>query len=202
MTLCSALRPTVAVSVRHRPPESGFRRPFTFASFGDHGANHAPTDPAFAYATNATFTWPKASFDDNYDNAADPVLAYDPKPAETMTALVAAQQPVFHLVNGDVCSADPSGTGLPVDNTTASGSHGGSPAGMNAYNPYVGDVYLDQIEASASTIPWMISMGVAVAATAAAAVLLVGVGAFINHLGQAARTGAATDDVTDDVTDD
>ena len=152
--------------------------------------------------TNATFTWPKASFDDNYDNAADPVLAYDPKPAETMTALVAAQQPVFHLVNGDACSADPSGTGLPVDNTTASGSHGGSPAGMHAYNPYVGDVYLDQIEASASTIPWMISMGVAVAATAAAAVLLVGVGAFINHLGQAARTGAATDDVTDDVTDD
>jgi len=121
---------------------------------------------------------------------------------ETMTALVAAQQPVFHLVNGDACSADPSGAGLPVDNTTASGSHGGSPAGMNAYNPYVGDVYLDQIEASASTIPWMISMGVAVAATAAAAVLLVGVGAFINHLGQAARTGAATDDVTDDVTDD
>lgn len=140
-------------------PGVGLPAPFTFTSFGDHGANKAPTDPAFAYPANATFTWPKASFDDNYYNAADPVLAYDPKPAETMTALVAAQQPVFHLVNGDVCYADPSGTGLPVDNTTASGSHGGAPAGMNAYNPYVWDVYLDQIEASASTIPWMISTG-------------------------------------------
>ena len=33
------------------------------------------------------------------------------------------------------------------------------PAGTNAYNPYVWDVYLAQIESSASTIPWMISTG-------------------------------------------
>ena len=133
--------------------------PFTFTSFGDHGTNKTPTDPAFAYASNSPYTWATASFDDNYYNPADPVLAYDTTPAETMTALVAAQQPAFHLVNGDVCYADPSGTGLPVDNSLASGSHGGAPAGTNAYNPYVWDVYLAQIESSASTIPWMISTG-------------------------------------------
>ncbi|MCU1395050.1 MAG: phosphoesterase [Ilumatobacteraceae bacterium] len=133
--------------------------PFTFTSFGDHGTNKAPTDPAFAYASNTSYTWAPASFDDNYYNPGDPVLAYDTTPAETMTALVAAQQPVFHLVNGDVCYADPSGTGLPVDDTSASGSHGGAPAGTNAYNPYVWDVYLAQIEASASSIPWMIATG-------------------------------------------
>ncbi len=133
--------------------------PFTFTSFGDHGTNTTPTDPAFAYASNTAFTWPTGSFDDNYYSPTDPVLAYDPRPAETMTALVAAQNPAFHLMNGDVSYADPSGTGLPVDNTLASGSHGNALAGKNAYNPYVWDVYLAQIEASASKIPWMISTG-------------------------------------------
>lgn len=133
--------------------------PFTFTSFGDHGTNKTPTDPAFAYANNTAYTWPGGSFDDNYYSPTDPVLAYDPRPAETMTALVAAQNPAFHLVNGDVSYADPSGTGLPVDNTNASGSRGGAPAGKNAFDPYVWDVYLAQIEASASKIPWMISTG-------------------------------------------
>lgn len=134
--------------------------PFTFTSFGDHGTNRAPTDPAFAYATGAAYTWAATSFDDNYYyNPVDPALTYDRSPAETMTALVTAQTPVFHLVNGDIGYADPSGTGLPVDNTLASGTHGRAPAGTNAYNPYMWDVYLAQIEASASTIPWMIATG-------------------------------------------
>ncbi|MFT3853947.1 MAG: metallophosphoesterase family protein [Ilumatobacteraceae bacterium] len=144
-----------------RPAGWGHRvpGPFTFTSFGDHGTNVAPTDPAFAYTSNTPYTWAAGSFDDNYYNAADPVPAYDPRPAETMTALVAAQNPAFHLVNGDVSYADPSGTGLPVDNSKASGGHGGAPTGYNAYNPYVWDLYLAQIEASASKIPWMVSTG-------------------------------------------
>jgi hypothetical protein len=133
--------------------------PFTFTSFGDQGTNTAPTDPAFAYGNNTPYTWANASFDSNYYNPADPVLTYDTKPAVTMTSLVAAQNPVFHLMNGDICYADPSGTGLPVDNTLASGGHGRAPAGKNAYNPYVWDVYLAQIEASAANIPWMIASG-------------------------------------------
>lgn len=133
--------------------------PFTFTSFGDHGTNTAPTDPAFAYAANVPHTWPAGSFDDGHYHPEDPVLAYDPRPAATMTALVAAQNPAFHLVNGDVSYADPSGTGLPADNTDAARSPGLAPAGANAFDPYVWDVYLAQIEASASRIPWMVTTG-------------------------------------------
>jgi hypothetical protein len=132
---------------------------FTFTSFGDHGTNTAPTDPTFAYSNATAYTWAKASFDDNYYSGTDPVLAYDATPAITMTSLVAAQNPVFHLMNGDVCYADPSGTGLPVDNTLAVGGHGRALPGTNAYNPYVWDVYLAQIEASAANVPWMIATG-------------------------------------------
>jgi hypothetical protein len=133
--------------------------PFTFTSFGDHGTNTPPTDPTFAYSNATAYTWAKASFDDNYYSGTDPVLSYDPTPAITMTSLVAAQNPVFHLMNGDVCYADPSGSGLPVDDTLASGGHGRALPGTNAYNPYVWDVYLAQIESSASNIPWMIATG-------------------------------------------
>ena len=138
--------------------------PFTFTSFGDHGTNAAPTDPAFAYASSTPYTWAPAAFDDNYYNVADPVLGYDTTPAVTMTALVAAQNPAFHLMNGDVSYADPSGSGLPVDDTnalsaTGTGTHGGAPAGKNAYNPYTWDVYLAQIEGSNSSTPWMIATG-------------------------------------------
>ena len=132
--------------------------PFTFTSFGDHGTNKPVVDPAFAYA-NKAYSWATKSFDDNYYNSLDPVLAYDTTPAETMTALVAAQNPVFHLVNGDVSYADPSGSGLPVEDSKASGTHGGALPGKNAYNPYTWDVYLAQIEASSSSIPWMIATG-------------------------------------------
>jgi hypothetical protein len=143
-------------------PTPGVQLPpaFTFTSFGDHGTNTAPTDPPFAYSSNMPFTWPNASFDDNYYVVpGDPVLGYDLTPAITMTALVAAQSPSFHLVNGDICYADPSGTGLPVDDTSAPGTHGGAPAGFNAYDPYVWDVYFQQIEVSASSTPWMVSTG-------------------------------------------
>lgn len=142
-------------------PASGVNvpAPFTFTSFGDHGTNAAPTDPAFAYASATPYTWAKASFDDNYYSTVDPVLGYDATPAVTMTALVAAQNPAFHLMNGDVCYADPSGSGLPVDDTSASGGHGSAPAGKNAYDPYTWDVYLAQIEGSASSTPWMVATG-------------------------------------------
>jgi hypothetical protein len=143
-------------------PTRGVQLPpaFTFTSFGDHGTNTAPTDPAFAYASNTPYMWTHGSFDDNYYTVpGDPVVVYDLTPAITMTALVAAQSPAFHLVNGDICYADPSGTGLPVDDTSATGTHGGAPAGFNAYDPYVWDVYLQQIEASASSTPWMVSTG-------------------------------------------
>ena len=133
--------------------------PFTFTSFGDHGTNSSPTDPAFAYAMTTPYTWPNAIFDDNYYNPTDPVLAYDPTPAQTMTTLVADQQP--RLPPGERRrllrrSERHRATGGQHQRL---GTHGGAPAGTNAYNPYVWDVYLAQIEAVASTIPWMISTG-------------------------------------------
>ena len=70
-----------------------------------------------------------------------------------MTFQMASQRPVFTLLAGDICYADPSGTGLPADDTMP------TPAGKNAYNPYVWDVFLNQIESQAAFTPWMFATG-------------------------------------------
>ncbi|WP_375480682.1 purple acid phosphatase family protein [uncultured Jatrophihabitans sp.] len=140
--------------------------PFTFTAFADVGTNIAPTDPAFAWHQDPASvranggTWPSGVFDNNYYKPTDPVAGAsgrDPHPAVTQTNAMSAERPVFTLLAGDICYADPSGTGLPANDTLA--LSGGSPAGTNNYNPYVWDVFLNQIEAQAAFTPWMFATG-------------------------------------------
>ncbi|GGL89347.1 purple acid phosphatase family protein [Nakamurella endophytica] len=141
-------------------------RPFTFTAFADVGTNSAPKDPRYAWSqdpavvTAAGGTWPAGVFDNNYYSPTDPVAGVagtDPRPAVSQTNLMATQKPRFTLLAGDICYADPSGTGLPADDTLA--LTGGSPAGKNNYNPYVWDVFLNQIESQAAFTPWMFATG-------------------------------------------
>ncbi|KAA2261987.1 metallophosphoesterase family protein [Solihabitans fulvus] len=65
--------------------------------------------------------------------------------------VVARQNPVFHLLAGDIAYADPSGRGLPI---------GSKPDGTHdIFDPKVWDAYLTQIEPLASRIPWMVATG-------------------------------------------
>jgi hypothetical protein len=141
-------------------------KPFTFTAFADVGTNTAPTDPKYAWGqdpatvTAANGTWPKGVFDNNYYSATDPVAGTngtDPRPAVTQTNLMASQHPVFTLLAGDICYADPSGTGLPADDTNALTT--GALPGKNLYDPYVWDVFLTQIESQAAYTPWMFATG-------------------------------------------
>jgi hypothetical protein len=140
--------------------------PFTFTAFADVGTNIAPTDPKYAWnadpavVTGANGTWPRGVFDNNYYSSTDPVAGAggtDPTPANTLTQQMSSQRPVFTLLAGDICYADPSGSGLPADDSLA--LTGSSPAGKNNYNPYVWDVFLNQIESQAAFTPWMFATG-------------------------------------------
>ncbi|WP_030438946.1 hypothetical protein [Actinoplanes subtropicus] len=69
---------------------------------------------------------------------------------------MATQSPVFTLLAGDICYADPDGSGLPADDSAIPNA---TPAGKNKYNPYVWDVFLNQIEPQAAFTPWMFATG-------------------------------------------
>ncbi|WP_375502268.1 metallophosphoesterase [uncultured Jatrophihabitans sp.] len=140
--------------------------PFTFTAFADVGTNNAPTDPRYAWGqdpaavTAAGGTWPRGVFDNNYYNPTDPIAGLngtDPRPAVSLTNEMSSQRPVFTLLAGDICYADPSGTGLPADDSTALTT--GAAPGKNLYNPYVWDVFLNQIESQAAFTPWMFATG-------------------------------------------
>jgi hypothetical protein len=140
--------------------------PFTFTAFADVGTNAAPTDPTKlwhqdpAQVTAAGGTWPPSIFDNNYYSSTDPVAGpsgTDSRPAVTQTQLMASQSPVFTLLAGDICYADPGGSGLPADDTLA--LSGNSPVGKDDYNPYVWDVFLSQIESQAAFTPWLFATG-------------------------------------------
>jgi hypothetical protein len=144
------------------PPE-----PFTFTAFADVGTDRAPTDPSYAYGkdpstvTAAGGTWPLGVFDNQYFNGADPVAGTsgtDPTPAVTQSNAMSSQRPVFTLLAGDICYADPGGAGLPANDTMAI-PDGDSPAGTDPFNPYVWDVFLNQIEGQAAYTPWMFATG-------------------------------------------
>lgn len=64
---------------------------------------------------------------------------------------VAAQNPAFHLLAGDIAYADPSGSGSPVSSDGRNGT--------DIYDPRTWDQYLAQIEAIASSVPWMVATG-------------------------------------------
>lgn len=149
-----------------RHDERDVPAPFTFTAFADVGTNSAPVDPRFAWGQDpetvraAGGRWPKGVFDDNYYNATDPVAGVagtDPRPAVTLTNLMATQRPVFTLLAGDICYADPSGSGLPADDSGVLA--GTTRPGTNLFNPYVWDVFLNQIEGQAAFTPWMFATG-------------------------------------------
>jgi hypothetical protein len=144
-----------------KPPE-----PFTFTAFADVGTNRAPTDPGYAWGqdpstvTGAGGTWPLGIFDNQYYSGTDPVAGpngTDPTPAVTQTNAMSSQRPVFTLLAGDICYADPGGAGLPADDSEALSF--GSPTGTDEYDPYVWDVFLNQIEGQAAYTPWMFATG-------------------------------------------
>ncbi len=152
--------------VGHHQHDHDVAAPFTFTAFADVGTNNAPTDPRYAWGqdpaavTAAGGTWPRSVFDNNYYATTDPVggtNGTDPRPAATQTNLMASQRPVFTLLAGDICYADPSGSGLPADDSGALG--GGAKPGTNLFNPYVWDVFLNQIESQAAFTPWMFATG-------------------------------------------
>lgn len=141
-------------------------QPFTFTAFADVGTDTAPTDPKWAWGQDpasvkaAGGTWPKGVFDNQYYKDDDPVAGptgTDRQPATSMTNLMSTQKPRFTLLAGDICYADPSGSGLPADNSQALSNK--APVGKNEFNPYVWDVFLTQIEAQAAFTPWMFATG-------------------------------------------
>lgn len=147
-------------------PQANEFGPFTFTAFADVGTNTAPTDPKYAWGKDpsavrkAGGTWPKGIFDNNTYEDDDPVAGRkgtDRRPAITQTNLMASQNPMFTLLAGDICYANPSGSGLPADDTKA--LQGLAPKGKNRFNPYVWDVFLNQIEPQAAYTPWMFATG-------------------------------------------
>jgi hypothetical protein len=125
------------------PSGRGSLSPFRFTMMGDQGTDDTPTlPPGLAPGT----------YDDNYykkDN--DPAA---PHTANVLNQIIASR-PEFHVLAGDIAYADPSGNGkAPRFDPSA-----GSATGFDNYNPFVWDVYLGSIEASASTTPWMFATG-------------------------------------------
>jgi 3',5'-cyclic AMP phosphodiesterase CpdA len=119
-------------------------RPFRFTMMGDQGTDKTPRLP---------LGLERGDYDDSYykpDNA--PTVAH----ADNVLNQIMLSQPAFHVLAGDIAYADPSGGGKPVTFVPSGGS---LPHGFDKFNPYVWDVYLASIEASASTTPWMFATG-------------------------------------------
>ena len=121
-------------------PARSDRQPFTFTAFADQGVNTGPPDG-------------QAGFTDDYYEAGDTRRAVTP--ADSMVALIAAQRPAFHLLAGDICYADPSGTGQPVKNNAPHDAGNG----FNNFDPTLWTTYFATIEKSAAQTPWMFATG-------------------------------------------
>lgn len=118
--------------------------PFRFTMIGDQGTDETPTLPAGLA---------RGDYDDAYYKADD-----DPDVPHTANVLrqIIAANPDFHVLAGDIAYADPSGAGKPP---TFVPSGGRLASGFDKFNPFVWDVYLGSIEASASVTPWMFATG-------------------------------------------
>jgi 3',5'-cyclic AMP phosphodiesterase CpdA len=118
--------------------------PFRFTMMGDQGTDETPVlPPGIA----------RGDYDDSYykpDN--DPAAPH----TDNVLNQIIASRPDFHILAGDIAYADPSGLGKPAKFVPPRGQ---LPAGFDKFNPYVWDVYLGSIEASASTTPWMFATG-------------------------------------------
>jgi hypothetical protein len=118
--------------------------PFRFTMMGDQGTDETPQLPPGLV---------RGDYDNGYykpDNDPDA-----PHTTNVLNQIVAAR-PDFHLLAGDIAYADPSGGGRPLSFVGS----GKKPAhGFDKYNPFVWDVYLGSIEASAAGTPWMFATG-------------------------------------------
>jgi hypothetical protein len=119
--------------------------PFRFTMMGDHGTDETPVlPPGLA----------RGDYDNNYyepDN--DPAVPH----TDNVLKQIIASRPDFHVLAGDIAYADTYyGLGKP-DMFVPGG--GKPPGGFDKFNPYVWDVYLASVEASASTTPWMFTTG-------------------------------------------
>nr|WP_106324870.1 metallophosphoesterase family protein [Actinoplanes italicus] len=147
-------------------PAPAAAAPFTFTAFADVGTHTAPTDPRHAWHEQPAVVrrdggrWPAGVFDNNSYLSTDPVAGAhgtDPWPAVTQIGLMRAQKPAFTLLAGDICYANPTGSGLPADDSMAMSRT--APPGTSMFNPYVWDVFLNQIEPLAAYVPWMFATG-------------------------------------------
>ena len=116
---------------------------FRFTMMGDQGTDETPSLPPGLT---------RGDYDDSYYKADN-----EPSVSHTGNVLnqIVAARPEFHVLAGDIAYADPSGAGKPAQFVRK----GNAPKGFDKYNPYVWDVYLNSIEASASTTPWMFATG-------------------------------------------
>jgi hypothetical protein len=121
-------------------PTGNSLAPFTFTAFADQGVNTRPVDG-------------QAGFDDNYYKADD--TRRSATPADSLVTLIAQQRPAFHLLAGDICYADPSGTGQPVRNKAPRSAD----SGFSNFDPTVWTTYFATIEKSAAYTPWMFATG-------------------------------------------
>ena len=115
--------------------------PFTFTAFADQGVNIDPTPTG------------QTGFSDNYYKPEDTRRAM--APADAMIDLIARQNPAFHLLAGDICYADPSGSGKPVKNNSPKSPD----KGFENFDPTVWTQYFGAIERSAVRVPWLFATG-------------------------------------------
>ena len=118
--------------------------PFRFTMMGDQGTETTPTQPPGLKP---------GDYDDQYYKADNDPTA--PHAANIVNA-IAARNPAFHILAGDIAYADPSGGGKQVQFVPSGGK---AASGFDKYNPYVWDGYLAAIEKSASRAPWMFATG-------------------------------------------
>ncbi len=115
--------------------------PFTFTAFADQGVNVDPTPTG------------QTGFSDNYYKPDD--TRRTAAPSDALVALIAARRPAFHLLAGDICYADPTGSGRPVKNNGAKTAD----KGFDNFDPTVWTQYFGVIEKSAATVPWLFATG-------------------------------------------
>jgi hypothetical protein len=112
------------------------REPFRFTAFGDQGVDEVQGVPHW--------------FSNRYKRTDTRRAA---NPALTLTGMVAAAEPAFHLLAGDICY--PGSDGRPVRNNAPTNPL----RGFDNYDPTVWTRYFASIDRSAATTPWMFATG-------------------------------------------
>jgi 3',5'-cyclic AMP phosphodiesterase CpdA len=118
--------------------------PFRFTMMGDQGTDDTPALPPGVV---------RGDYDDSsYGLDNDPAASH----TDNVLNQIIASRPDFHVLAGDIAYADQNGMGSPGMYVPHNGT---LPTGFDKFNPYVWDVYLGSIEASASVTPWMFATG-------------------------------------------